>query len=523
MEVRVTRVKTAVWMGTMAAVVLAAGSMRAQTSKAPVAQAPAVSAAARIDQAIAAMGGETVLRGIKSLTLESIGHGWALEQSERPEGPWLSSYAQRTEVRDYAKSRQWFEAQRRDWNAPRWSALVATVVADGVVGRTNGERWFSGSPLDLTAWNETLALAPERILLTAKAAADLKVLPDETQQRVRQHVLGFSRTGQRIRLYLNAWTHLPTSIEIVQDDRFGIWGDVTERRSFGFWTLEAGGLMYPRQITTEWNNLPFADETVQTLTIDAPVDETKFAIPDAVKTQFAQIATRSFSMTSVVLDPSKAVTLAPGLVQFPSGFNVAVVSQSDGLVILEATTGSAFTQQVIAAAEKQFPGKKVKAVVTTSDAWPHVGGIREYVAKGIPVYALDLNVSILTRILKAPRTFAPDALSKTPKAPVFRSVADRMTLGSGDTRMELIPVRGETGERMMLVWFPGLKLLYSSDLIQRDRTGKSFFMMEMPAEVVDTAAREKLDGIDKVFGMHLPPTEWSEVTGAVRKAKTRAN
>jgi glyoxylase-like metal-dependent hydrolase (beta-lactamase superfamily II) len=277
--------------------------------------------------------------------------------------------------------------------------------------------------------------------------------------------------------------------------------------------------MYPRQITTEWNNLPFADETVQTLTIDAAVDEAKFAIPDAVKTQFAQVAARPFGMSSIVLDPSKSVTLAPGLVQFPSGFNVAVVSQPDGLVILEATTGSSFTQQVIAAGEKQFPGKKVKAVVTTSDAWPHVGGIREYVAKGIPVYALDLNVSILTRILKAPRTFAPDTLSKAPKAPVFRSVADRMTLGSGDTRMELIPVRGETGERMMLVWFPGLKLLYSSDLIQRDRTGKSFFMMEMPAEVVNTVAREKLDGIDKVFGLHLPPTDWSEITSAVRKAK----
>jgi hypothetical protein len=174
--------------------------MRAQTSKAPGASAGGVGGR-EDDEALAAMGGEAVLRGIKSLTLESIGHGWALEQSERPEGPWLSSYVQRTEVRDYAKSRQWFEAQRRDWNAPKWSALVATVVADGVVGRTNGERWLSGSPLDLTAWNETQALAPERILLTAKAAADLKVLPDDTQQRVRQHVLGFSRTGQRIRLY----------------------------------------------------------------------------------------------------------------------------------------------------------------------------------------------------------------------------------------------------------------------------------------------------------------------------------
>lgn len=71
---------------------------------------------------------------------------------------------------------------------------------------------------------------------------------------------------------------------------------------------------------------------------------------------------------------------------------------------------------------------------------------------------------------------------------------------------------------MMLIWFPGPKLLYSSDLIQRDRPGKSFFMMAMPAEVVDAVAREKIDGIDRVFGMHLRPTPWADVVAAVTAA-----
>jgi hypothetical protein len=31
---------------------------------------------------------------------------------------------------------------------------------------------------------------------------------------------------------------------------------------------------------------------------------------------------------------------------------------------------------------ERYPGVKVKAVVTTSDAWPHLGGVREYVARG---------------------------------------------------------------------------------------------------------------------------------------------
>jgi hypothetical protein len=45
---------------------------------------------------------------------------------------------------------------------------------------------------------------------------------------------------------------------------------------------------------------------------------------------------------------------------------------------------------VLAAAR---PGKRVKAVITTSTAYPHFGGLREYVARGIPVYAADVNAS----------------------------------------------------------------------------------------------------------------------------------
>ena len=66
--------------------------------------------------------------------------------------------------------------------------------------------------------------------------------------------------------------------------------------------------------------------------------------------------------------------------QLPGAFNVALVRQPDGVVVIEATTSGPYSAAVIAAAEKRFPGAKIKAVVTTSDAWPHVGGIREYVS-----------------------------------------------------------------------------------------------------------------------------------------------
>lgn len=155
-------------------------------------------------------------------------------------------------------------------------------------------------------------------------------------------------------------------------------------------------------------------------------------------------------------------------------------------------------------------------MVTTSDAWPHLGGVREYVARGIPVYGLDLNRPILERLLKADYTAKPDALAKTPRPAKFTWVSGKTALGTGDTRMELYPVRGENGERMMMAYFPALKLLYTSDEIQKLRSGE-YFMPQLLLEVRDAVRRERLD-VDRIFGFHIGPTPWADIEAAIAKA-----
>src|SRR5262249_54111172 len=131
---------------------------------------------------------------------------------------------------------------------------------------------------------------------------------------------------------------------------------------------------------------------------------------------------------------------------------------------------------------------------------------------------------ILTRNARARFTFVPDTLAKTPREPLFRPISTRTVIGSGDTRVELIPVRGETGERMMLAWLPGAKVLYSSDLIQRTGPGPraGFFRPMMLAEVEAAVRRENLDGVDRGFGMPLTPTPWSSVVAAIDAARGSA-
>src|ERR1044072_3298931 len=65
-------------------------------------QAAPARAGAVVGRPIDALGGETALKSIAALQLDAIGHEYFIDQSERPEGPFVIRYLQTTEKRDAA-------------------------------------------------------------------------------------------------------------------------------------------------------------------------------------------------------------------------------------------------------------------------------------------------------------------------------------------------------------------------------------------------------------------------------------
>jgi hypothetical protein len=82
-------------------------------------------------------------------------------------------------------------------------------------------------------------------------------------------------------------------------------------------------------------------------------------------------------------------------------------------------------------------------------------------------------------------------------------------IGGGQNQLELYPIRTETGERMIMIYAPKLKVLYGADLIQPLPKG-GFFMPQYITELRDAVAREKLD-VERVFAIHAPLLEWKKV------------
>jgi hypothetical protein len=483
-------------------------------------QRPATSeAAAWLSGAADAMGGESTLTAIDAVETSGVSVWYHREQSERPEGPWLASFTEFTDVRSFRADATLRRSRARgfstnDWiDSTEWTPWGTTLVTSGVgVSRQNGTYAAAGLPPDLEAL--PVGLAPERVVLTARGAADLHAEPDESIDGYLHHIAAFSFAGARVRLILNVPSLLPKAVEITRAHPYNMflmpWGDLTQRLTFGTWTLEPNGLRYPRLWAFSTNGQPDGSNSITRVRVNPPLDDRDFALPADDRRRLTA-ARRRIADVPFGLAERPARALAPEIVSVPGMFGVIEAKQDDGVVMIEAPLSSEYSAKAIADAQRRFGGAPIKAIVTTSDAWPHIGGVREYVARGIPIYALDLNLPILERLIGARYESSPDALASTSRAATLRAVTGKTSLGSGPGRMEIYPFRTPTGERQMMIYWPAHRLLYSSDLftIKKDFV----FLPQQVAEAVAAVGREHLDVVT-AFGMHYDPAPWSAVLEA---------
>jgi len=484
---------------------------------------PDASARRLAERAAEGMGGVERLRSLQSVKLQAIGQRFMREQSERPEGPWTIDYFQISELRDLQHSRLRQERQSRGcdstpcWKSAQWSSSV-NVVADGVAAVIRDGKAEADAPSAVQDAAERLAFSPERVLLHALEARDLRMERDTDFHGFKHHVLAFTYRDTPARLLVSSQSGMLAAVEWTRPRPYDLywsgWGDITTRITYGYWMLEPGGLHYPRAWTAESNGQPDWSSMINELTLDAPASVSDFALPENVRADFAR-ERRTLDEWQLPSSPEAVRQLAPGVVQIAGLWNVAHVRQGDGIVIIEAPISNGYSRQVLQDARKRFPGVPIKAVISTSDAWPHIAGLREYVAAGIPVYALDMNRPILERLLAAPHRLREDALASAPRAAQVVYISGRTTLGSGANRLELIPFRTVSGERMLAVYLPEHKLLYCSDLIQRSRNG-TFPILQWSDEATRMQQRERLE-VRSAFGMHLGPTDWQVIAAEVRK------
>ena len=473
-----------------------------------------------------ALGGEAKLRGLGAIELDGLSVLHQREQSERPEGPWVITFNDFTDVRSVAKDAVVRTSRTRGYSTPDWvdnkdwTAESTIVVANGVgLRQANGTWGPAATPWDLGIL--PLGLGPEHVVVAALDAKDAHAEPDETLDGYAHHVVAFTYGDARVRLILNVPSLLPRAVDITRarpyDTYWAPWGDVTQRVSFGVWTLEPEGVKFPRLWEFSTGGQTDGTLTITRMRLTAPTPAPSFDVPDDVRQRL--IAGRRKISDAPLGSPQRpAAELAPGVVHVPGSWDIVEIRQDDGVVILDGPLTSDYSAKVIADATQRFGGARVKAVITTSDSWPHIGGMREYVARGIPIYALDLNVPILTRLFAAKYQTSPDALATSPKRPDMHVVSGKTTVGSGANRLEIYPYRTASGERQMMVYLPQHQLLYTSDLFTI--RGPMIFLPQQVAEAVEAVTREHLT-VKAAFGMHYDALPWATIVKSAEPPQKR--
>lgn len=480
---------------------------------------------------MAAMGGRERLESIRNLRLEEMSHTALTEQSYRQD-PFITSYAQVNETIDFEHGRVHRETHGT-WpeSDPGQAAFDMTLIADAAGGVYHTAQGDTPCSLgDLDSVRERLAMGPARLLLVALAAPDLRFDGTEVVRSTPHLAVAFTWQGWPVRILVNPFNHLPDAVETTRTfrDFWYFWGDVRQKIYLDNWQV-FHGLVYPTNEVEERNGIIWQSRQVLGLQINVTADEALFQMDKATAEKSAQGKgwERSFSATH-------ATELAPGITMFEGAWNSTIVKQDDGVYILEAPISGLYTQGVIDEAKKRYPDVPVRGVFSTSDSWPHTGGVRQCVALGLPVYILDLNRALLEREIAAAHTMHLDLLARvqvavavgdigvtvatgaTPRRPEWRIVSGKVVVGTGANRAELYPIRGASTERQYMVYFPERYLLYASDTLVLNDNG-SLYDPELMREVTAAVAREGLS-VTTVFAMHQGPVAWKQVEDLVRAA-----
>jgi hypothetical protein len=472
-----------------------------------------LNAKACVEQAIDAMGGQQRLTNIRSASYETVGHTVLSEQSYRQQ-PFITSYERDKVTVDFDKRRlirdvkiTWPEAD------PHAAELAVTLIATpqgGVYHAKQGDSPCSLSDLDDT--RDTLALGPERLLLNAAAATDLHYAPSQWLRATPHSVVEFTWQGVPVKVLLNAYNHLPDALERTRtfSDYWFAWGDVDQRIYFDNWHV-VQGVVFPTNRIDQRNGLLYASTQLLDPAFNVAIDDKVFAMDPTVAAKSAQSKgwNRAFS-------DKQHVELAPGVELYKGAWNATLIKQGDGVLVLEAPISPAYVQGILAKVRNDYPGVPIKGVLSTSDSWPHMAGVRQAVAEGVPVYVLDLNKPLLDRLVSAPHRLQPDTLQANPKKPHWIVVGNHVEVGQGANRVVLYPLRGASTERQYMVYFPQYKLLYASDTLAWN-SDHSLYDPDLMYEVTQAVAREHLQ-VDTVYAMHEGPTPWVDVQRLVDQA-----
>jgi glyoxylase-like metal-dependent hydrolase (beta-lactamase superfamily II) len=470
------------------------------------AQDTASQAKPAIDAAMAAMG----TAGLQSVQYTGTGQFYASGQAYEPGGPWP-----RYTLKKYTMS--------VNYTAPAMRQEVVRIDDErpprgGGVGGYNpvtfqgGIRPAPGEMVDNQNTDGRTEAGAVRIWLTPHGflkGAAANIATAKTSVSHGKTVVSFSAFGKyTVKGTLNSQNlveHVETLMDVPYTGDTLMEGVYSDYRDFG-------GVKFPMHIVMREGGYPILDLNV------AGVQPNSQAALDLRGPNPADGGAGGRGGARPEPQPEK---LADGVWAItPTAEGSILVEFKDYVVMIEATGNDAYTMAALAAAKKLAPNKPVRYVVNTHHHADHAGGLRAYVAEGIPIITHESHKKYYEeQIFKNPHTINPDRLARAPRAPVIETMKDKRVITDGDTSIELYLLRGHPhAVGLLMAYLPKQKLLIQADsFIPRPGAPPLPAPSPYTINLVDNVARLKLD-VARVVHIHGGVSPYSDLVAAAGRS-----
>ncbi len=439
------------------AFIVGAGAFIAPAVDSPVRHA--ADAPAALDTAIARMGGAETLERIERVRFETMTLWQRMTFENRP-SDLIIAYELHSDLRNYSLVA--WRNTRRFVGGPTLQEMTDIVRKDVGIRRFPPQPDGAASPWTpiniayIDERKEIFAFAPERLLLGARNASDLRGLPDTTiagqpHARVSATVDGFPTT---IFLRRNDGFLAMARYRAAQPNDFGLapWGDMEAEMWYSRWSKfpvpSTPGIAYPTQWDVRRLGRMYKRLVVLSADFDAVAPADSFTISDSLRTAFLAGASNR-PMWELPMDSAKI--LEPRLARFGNpGQTQAAVKLGNSWLFLEGASVPQRNETDVQWLETADPGSSVAGLLVTG---PNTGrgGAAWFTQRKLPVYvtpgaATAMSVSLAN--WKQPRS-ATTVLAKP----------QWLRIGGDSVWVETIDLPDYPGA--LVAYVPSLRWVYS--------------------------------------------------------------
>jgi hypothetical protein len=190
------------------------------------------------------------------------------------------------------------------------------------------------------------------------------------------------------------------------------------------------------------------------------------------------------------------------------GYAEAVTLVNGEVYVFDATQGEERARLDAELIAKLFPGKHKINVVITDLAWPHVAGLRYWVANGATIISHRSAQPFLEKIVARQWTLKPDQLQQHHAKFNFVGIDRQQAIAGG--KIVLLPIDGIGSEIALAGFIADDRFLWASDYVQDIENPTAY-----ATDVWNAVQRAHLQP-KQVAAEHVPLTDWEKIASLQR-------